>query len=149
MVNIHLQRASFTPEGAEDDGGAYVLAVQTPTLWMDNVLFAAIEDYVNSNSDIDTNRIYVGGCSNGGYMTLDLIFEHGDYFAAYYPIYDTTVDPFSTSIPSFYRLIKAVLKMFIYTLTDKVRGTDDPNATYMVITHEDGNMWSWMASQSK
>eukprot|EP00833_Pecoramyces_ruminatium_P013982 jgi/Orpsp1_1/1188014/evm.model.d7180000061822.1 len=163
----------------EKQKGAYVLALQTPTLWMDNgsgklnseiegerqksmydeVLFAAIQDYVNSNPDIDTDRIYVGGCSNGGYMTMDLIFEHGDYFAAYYPICeyymdrnisdemidqakdyniwflhsedDTTVDPFSTSIPSYYRLINAGAKNVHYTLTDKVRGTDDPNATYI------------------
>eukprot|EP00833_Pecoramyces_ruminatium_P011974 jgi/Orpsp1_1/1186006/evm.model.c7180000096421.1 len=147
-----LQRASFTPEGAETDGvknpliiwlhgageggrdvdiallgnevialakpeiqkyfttdvqkGAYVLAVQTPTMWMDkgdgtynadadgvkqrscydSVLFAAIQDYVRSNPDIDTNRIYLGGCSNGGYMTMNLMFEHGDFFTAFYPI---------------------------------------------------------------
>eukprot|EP00833_Pecoramyces_ruminatium_P017689 jgi/Orpsp1_1/1191721/evm.model.d7180000088059.1 len=77
--------------------GAYVLAVQTPTMWMDGgdgtyndktpagekqrsrydaVLFAAIKDYVKSNKDIDTKRIYLGGCSNGGYMTMNLMFEH-------------------------------------------------------------------------
>eukprot|EP00833_Pecoramyces_ruminatium_P002870 jgi/Orpsp1_1/1176902/evm.model.c7180000059442.1 len=217
-----LQRASFTPEGAETDGvknplviwlhgageggvdididllgnevtalakeeiqkyfttekqkGAYVLAVQTPTMWMDKgdgtynndangtrqkscydeVLFAAIQDYVKNNSDIDTNRIYLGGCSNGGYMTMNLMFEHGDFFTAFYPICeaymnrnisdemieqvkdyniwflhsedDTTVAPLSTSIPSYYRLLKAGAKNVHYTLTDKVRGTDDPNA---------------------
>jgi len=159
--------------------GAYVLAVQTPTMWMDNgkgeyndktpagqkqiskydaVLFAAIKDYVKHNKDIDTKRIYLGGCSNGGYMTMNLMFEHGDFFTAFYPICeaymnknisdemieqvkdynvwlvasedDTTVDPLISSIPTFYRFIKAGAKNIHYTLYDQVRGTDDPNAIY-------------------
>jgi predicted peptidase len=221
-----LQRASFTPKGAEADGvknpliiwlhgageggvdpdivllgnevvalardeiqkyftsddvkGAYVLIVQTPTMWMDrgdgqyndktpagqkqescydDVLFSAIKDYVKGNPDIDTNRIYVGGCSNGGYMTMNLIFEHGDFFTAFYPICeaymnknindemieqakdyniwfiasedDTTVDPLITSIPTFYRFLKAGSKNVHYTLYDHVRGTDDPKTIYL------------------
>lgn len=87
--------------------GAYVLAMQTPTMWMDTdgtgtsindgaggtqtsyyteALYAAITDYVTKTPDIDTNRIYLGGCSNGGYMTMNMMFEHGDYFTAFYPI---------------------------------------------------------------
>ena len=160
--------------------GAYVLVLQTPTMWMDRgdgqynnnspagqkqescydaVLFAAIQDYVKSNPDIDTNRIYIGGCSNGGYMTMNLIFEHGDFFTAFYPICeaymnnhisdemieqvkdyniwfiasedDTTVDPLFTSVPTFYRFLKAGSKNVHYTLYDHVRGTDDPKATYI------------------
>ncbi|KAG4104301.1 hypothetical protein H8356DRAFT_1303995 [Neocallimastix lanati (nom. inval.)] len=160
--------------------GAYVLAVQTPTMWMDkgdgtyndsieagqkqtsyydSVLIAAIQDYVRSNSDIDTNRIYLGGCSNGGYMTMNLMFEHGEYFSAYYPICeaymsknisdemieqaknnniwflqsedDTTVNPLASTIPTFYRLLNAGAQNVHFTLTDKVRGEDDPEAHYM------------------
>ena len=160
--------------------GAYVLVLQTPTMWMDRgdgqynhnspagqkqescydaVLFAAIQDYVKSNPDIDTNRIYIGGCSNGGYMTMNLIFEHGDFFTAFYPICeayinnhisdemieqvkdyniwfiasedDTTVNPLTTSVPTFYRFLKAGSKNVHFTLFDHVRGTDDPNATYI------------------
>lgn len=160
--------------------GAYVLVLQTPTMWMDRgdgqynnnapagqkqescydaVLFAAIEDYVKSNPDIDNNRIYIGGCSNGGYMTMNLIFEHGDFFTAFYPICeaymnnhisdemieqvkdyniwliasedDTTVDPLISSVPTFYRFLKAGSKNVHFTLYDHVRGTDDPSATYI------------------
>jgi len=39
---------------------------------------------VADHPDIDSDRIYVGGCSNGGYMSLKLILEHPDYFAASY-----------------------------------------------------------------
>ncbi|OUM60515.1 hypothetical protein PIROE2DRAFT_13711, partial [Piromyces sp. E2] len=226
FAGITLQRAAFTPEGAETDGvknpliiwlhgageggvdvditllgnevialakegiqkyfsngtqkGAYVLAVQNPTMWMDKgdgtynddieagkrqtsmydaALFAAIHDYVVNNPDIDTSRIYLGGCSNGGYMTMNLMFEHGDYFSAFYPICeaymnknisdemidqvkdyniwflqsedDTTVNPLATTIPAFYRLLGAGAQNVHFTLTDKVRGEDDPEAKYM------------------
>jgi len=222
--------------------GAYVLAVQTPTMWMDkgngqynddldgerqysiyeDALFAAIKDYVENNDDIDTDRIYLGGCSNGGYMTMNMMFEHGDFFTAFYPICeayrdrniseemitrvkdyniwfvqsedDTTVDPLSFTIPSFYRLIKAGAKNVHFTLKDHVRGHDDPSALYfghyawtyafnddvktefdnakvlddfsnVVINggnvtstdnyvtakncNKEGNMWTWLAEQTK
>ena len=82
-------------------GGAYVLAPQSPTFWMDkgdgtytrgevndkyNIsLMALIEDFVNNHPKIDKDRIYVGGCSNGGYMSLKLLLLRPDYFAAGFP----------------------------------------------------------------
>jgi predicted esterase len=78
--------------------GAWVLAPQCPGAWMDNrqgvmthgqeddvyheALMALIRDFVSSHPDIDPNRVYVGGCSNGGYMSLKLMLMHPDYFAA-------------------------------------------------------------------
>jgi predicted esterase len=78
--------------------GAYVLVPQTPSAWMHNAagvmtsgkeddvynapLMALIRDYVSAHPGIDTSRIYVGGCSNGGYMSLKLMLLHPDYFAA-------------------------------------------------------------------
>ena len=80
--------------------GAFVLVPQTPTFWMQNesgtytrgdkediyhtALFDLIKSFVAAHPNIDTNRIYVGGCSNGGYMSLKLILEHPSYFAAGY-----------------------------------------------------------------
>jgi predicted esterase len=79
-------------------GGAYVLVPQCPGAWMDNregvmthgreddvynvPLMALIRSFVSSHPGIDTDRIYVGGCSNGGYMALKLLLLHPDYFAA-------------------------------------------------------------------
>lgn len=75
--------------------GAYVLTPQSPTFWLDqgdgnmtidgtlmysNALFALIDQYVKANEDIDTNRIYIGGCSNGGYMTMRMVIDHPTYF---------------------------------------------------------------------
>lgn len=81
--------------------GAYVLAVQTPTYWMDEgdgkngsgagvsryteILMDTIKEYVASNPDVDTDRIYLSGCSNGGYMTLNMAIQYPDYFAALVP----------------------------------------------------------------
>ena len=85
-------------------GGAYILTPQTPDFWLtyndagdwqDNpgvssvynaTLMALIQSYVSNTPQIDQDRIYIGGCSNGGYMTMDMILTHPNYFAAAYPI---------------------------------------------------------------
>lgn len=86
--------------------GAEILAPQTATMWMDNgegkymdvtdadagtsyyteALMDLIEEYVSGHNEIDTARIYIGGCSNGGYMTLNMLIEYPEYFAAGYPV---------------------------------------------------------------
>lgn len=152
--------------------GAYVLAVQTPTRWMDDgngnmnntegdgkqsslyteALFNAIKHVVESNEDIDASRIYLGGCSNGGYMTMDLMFEHGDYFAAYYPLCegylnsrisdemieatknynvwfvcaenDTTLPVANYTVPTYYRYLQAGANNMHLTLKSGVAGAD-------------------------
>lgn len=88
-------------------GGAYVLAPQAPTMWMDNgsgdytdtgdsmYVEAAqrlIEEFVAKMPDVDTNRIYVGGCSNGGFMTMKMLQSYPEYYAAAYPICEALLD---------------------------------------------------------
>lgn len=154
----------------DKSAGAYVLAVQTPTLWMDDgngnmnniegegkqsslyteALFNTIKHVVENNADIDLSRIYVGGCSNGGYMTMDLMFEHGDYFAAYYPLCegyldsrisdemieatknynvwftcaenDTTLPVANYTVPTYYRYLQAGANNMHLTLKSGVTG---------------------------
>lgn len=81
-------------------GGAHVLVPQCQGAWMHNEqgvstwgeendiynesLMALIKDFVNKNPKIDPDRIYVGGCSNGGYMSIKLMLNEPDYFAAAY-----------------------------------------------------------------
>jgi len=87
------------PEIQDYFGGAYVLVPQTPTRWMDSgdgstsgqvddIYFEALkglfDDFVAKHPNVDTDRIYVGGCSNGGYMGLKLILEYPEYFAGGY-----------------------------------------------------------------
>lgn len=180
---------------ADGLAGAYVLAVQTPTAWMDvdgtntynhtdaetteqqkswytEALWKAITTYVEGNPDVDTSRIYLGGCSNGGYMTVNLMFEHGNYFAAYYPICeayrdhrisdemiasvkdyaiwfvlsadDGTVTPPDYALPTYVRLLEAGAENVWLTLTDQVRGTDDPEPWSWTGTGTYDGHWSWI-----
>lgn len=92
--------------------GAYVLTPQAPTMWMDDgtgtnnggearsiyteALKGLIDKYIADNNDIDTNRIYIGGCSNGGYMTMNMVTEYPSFFAAAYPICEAYKDSFLT-----------------------------------------------------
>ena len=89
-----------SPEIQKYFEGAAVLVPQTPTRWMHGVssnytrgqeddiyhkaLMGLIQNFVKNNPSIDHDRIYLGGCSNGGYMTLKLLIENPDYFAAGY-----------------------------------------------------------------
>ena len=124
-----------------------VLTPQAPTMWMDNGngyttdgssiytenLMSLIDQFVKEHQEIDPNRIYIGGCSNGGFMTMNMIINYPDYFAAAYPICeayddswisdeqiqaikdipiwfthalnDTTVDPQKTTLPTYERLL--------------------------------------------
>ena len=94
---------------ADGTSGTYVLLPQCDTLWMDEgdgqnsqgtgvsrytkTLMDAIGHYLDLNPDVNRNRIYLGGCSNGGYMTLNLLAEYPGVFAAAFPVceaYDTS-----------------------------------------------------------
>lgn len=85
--------------------GAQVLVPQTPTIWLDkdgtntymgpedtgrsyytDALMGLIETYVAAHPEVDADRIYIGGCSNGGYMTVNMLMEFPGYFAAAYPV---------------------------------------------------------------
>ncbi len=145
-------------------GGAYVLAPQAPTFWMNDgsgqygrtgkskygkALKAVIDEFVaNNDAAIDTSRIYIGGCSNGGFMTMRMVLDYPDFFAAAYPICealydevigdadieaikhvpiwfvharnDSVVKPEETAEPTFKRLIRAGARNVHFSLFDKV-----------------------------
>ena len=82
-------------------GAAYVLAPTSPTYWMDdgeeqlgesnrsiweNAVMEMIRAFVVARPRIDADRIYVGGLSNGGFMTCRLLIDNPDYFAAALPV---------------------------------------------------------------
>ncbi len=160
-------QSHFTTDGGAC--GAYVLSVQCPTMWMGtskgfghgeypslyaDVLKSCIDNYVDQHPDVDPNRIYLGGCSNGGFMTMHMLIRHPRYFAAAYPTCeayldqnisdneikalaeeniwivqsydDTTVDPKTHCIPTFQRLIKAGAKNVWMSMFEDVQGIDNP-----------------------
>ena len=91
-------------------GAAYVLLPQTPTFWLQyneagdwgnnpgvpsvytQTLKELIDAFVAEHPQIDTNRILIGGCSNGGYMTVNMAIQYPGYFAAAYPICEAYKD---------------------------------------------------------
>lgn len=169
-------------------GGAYVLMPQTPTFWMNAgegmtrgqtndiynaAVFALIQDYVAKNPKIDPTRIYVGGCSNGGYMSLKLILEHPDYFAAGYisalaynnefisdaqvqkiknvPMWfvhakdDMTTKPDETIVPLYKRLKEAGSKNVFFTYYENVY---DITGFYGGDDYRYNGHWSWIYSHA-
>lgn len=90
-----------TEEVQELFGGAYIYAPQCKTFWMDDgcgkittsgnsryveALKAAIDEFVGQHDGIDRDRIYIGGDSNGGFMTMRMLIDYPDYFAAAFPV---------------------------------------------------------------
>ena len=80
-----------TPEAQRIFGGAYVVAPQSTSYWLeDGDRFAPqIREIVGDLArryPIDRERIYVAGASNGGYMTLKMTTVYPDLFAASVPI---------------------------------------------------------------
>ena len=160
-------QSHFTTEGGAN--GAYVLSIQCPTMWMNtskgfghgdypslyaDVLKSCIDDYLDRHPDVDRNRVYLGGCSNGGYMTMHMLIRHPRFFAAAYPTCeaymdqyisdveiqtlaeeniwivqsydDTTVDPKVHCIPTFRRIVKAGGENIWMSMFESVVGMDNP-----------------------
>jgi len=79
--------------------GAYVVAPQCPTYWIPEAQKTGkdVVDYTQKildlileltvhHLDIDENRIYIGGCSMGGYQTWKTIIAKPKLFAGAFPI---------------------------------------------------------------
>ncbi len=88
-------------------GGAFVLIPQCPTMWMDDGkgrysedgsakysrgLMALINRFVQANPRIDPERIYLGGCSNGGFMAFRLLLDNPGFFAAAFTACEAFLD---------------------------------------------------------
>lgn len=178
--------ANFASEDIQSYfGGAYVLAPQTPTFWMDgfkgfgdgtskyeNALLNLIKDYVDHNKDIDPSRIYIGGDSNGGYMTMLMIRDYPEYFAAAFPTCealkdtlisdadiqrmknlpiwfvaaktDTTVPPSQYVVPTYNRLVQAGAKDVHLSLFDNVVDTSGLYKKVDGTPYEYDGHWSWI-----
>lgn len=170
-------------------GAAHVLVPQCPGAWMQdkdgkmqsgngedayNVgLMAFIKDFVTTHPNIDKKRIYIGGCSNGGYMSLKLILKEPNYFAAGYisalayqsqyisdaqinsiknvPIWfiqskdDKTTDPITTVIPVYERLKKAGAKNVHFSFYDHVI---DLSGLFGGENYYFNGHWSWIYSHA-
>lgn len=88
-------------------GKAAFLAPQCPTMWMNDgtgayttsgysmyteVLERLIGHFISTHPCIDRTRVYIGGCSNGGYMTMKMLLCNPDRYAAAFPICEALAD---------------------------------------------------------
>ncbi len=153
-----------SPEVQKLFGGAYILAPQTKTFWLNDgsgeygrtgksmyveALKATIDEFVEKNENIDRDRIFIGGDSNGGFMTMRMIVDYPEFFAAAFPICealydelisdqdienirhlpiwfthaknDPVVDPNETVVPTYKRLIAAGAPDVHFTFWDNVK----------------------------
>ncbi|SCF39810.1 Predicted peptidase [Micromonospora matsumotoense] len=80
-----------TPQAQRIFSDAYVVAPQSTSYWMEDgprfapLIREIIEDLVRRKR-VDPDRIYVAGCSNGGYMSLKMTVAYPDLFAASVPV---------------------------------------------------------------
>jgi predicted peptidase len=162
----------FKKDGLE---GAYVLYPQAPTWWMDNgrgemtaqgpdsaftgALKSLIDAYLADRPDIDAGRLYLGGCSNGGYMTVNMLVHYPGFFAAAFPICeafldqeltaaaaaslaneaiwfthsanDPVVPPDTSVLGTYARLVKAGAANVHFSYFEKVLGRDAPGIEYL------------------
>ena len=131
-------------------GAAYVLLPQTPTFWLQyneagdwgnnpgvpsvytQTLKELIDNFVAEHPAIDRDRILIGGCSNGGYMTVNMAIQYPGYFAAAYPICEAYKD--SGITPEQLDTLKDLPMWFVYAENDT---TVDP-ARIAAIFREEG-----------
>ena len=89
-------------------GKLALLCPQCPTMWMDDgsgeytkdgstcylhAVDTLIGEFIKENEDkIDQSRIYIGGDSNGGFMTMKQIILNTDRYAAAFPVCEALID---------------------------------------------------------
>lgn len=167
--------------------GFYVLVPQAKTMWMDDgsgmytktgtsmylkALRSLIEKIIDDHPGIDRYRVYLGGCSNGGFMTIKLLAQDPRLIAAAFPASeacldewlsdqdianlkqvplwffacrnDTVISPELCSLKTYQRLLAAESKTCLLTLTEEIR---DASGLYQ---NHDGSPylydahWSWL-----
>ena len=158
---------------SEDDfqqtvGGAHVVAPQSPTMWMDqdgnqtyisedatevtSIYTESLEEFIDAYAEkVGADKIFLCGCSNGGFMTLWMGLDRPDKYVGIAPICeaipdgaisdeqiegikdlpmyfvwsddDTTVDPTTHEIPTTERLKEAGAATLHISTTEHVVDT--------------------------
>lgn len=171
--------------------GAYVLMPQAPTAWMhgpaglqaisekkDAVSIYTratqdlVENFVAGQPDIDRDRIYLAGASNGGWMAVRLILDYPDYYAAAVPVAqiinlndvsedelerivdvpiwlvtaatDTTVEPEQFSVPLYNKLRLLGAKNLHMSYLERVIDRSGDYVSDDGSPYEYSGHWSWI-----
>lgn len=170
-----------TREAQKIFGGAYVVAPQSFSAWMqDGPRFAPlIQEIVTGvarRHRVDRDRIYVAGCSNGGYMTMKMTTVYPGTYAASVPICgvvagnpplipdpelaairtptwlvtardDTTVDPVANTVHAHELIPRSRM-----TLYDNViwNGHRFPGHwSWIYVARNEAGYWQWMSRQRR
>ena len=87
QISANLVTNWATPEAQARFGGAcYIMAPQAVGPHNVQAEMEAILQVIEAHPNIDTDRIYVGGCSMGGGGTMNMINTYPEFFAAAFPI---------------------------------------------------------------
>ena len=120
-----------------------ILVVQTPTFWLDldkkgkeiyspeiyTETFKSLVDKYVSENNIAEDRIYIGGCSMGGFMTMNMLLNYPYYFAAAYFAAEAYTDEYISDEQI--QSIKNIPMWFIHSENDEtVNISLHTNATY-------------------
>ena len=120
-----------------------ILVVQTPTFWLDldkkgkeiyspeiyTETFKSLVDKYVSENNIAKDRIYIGGCSMGGFMTMNMLLNYPTYFAAAYFAAEAYTDEYISDEQI--QSIKNIPMWFIHSENDEtVNISLHTNATY-------------------
>ncbi|MCF0246125.1 MAG: hypothetical protein HUJ55_04805 [Ileibacterium sp.] len=133
IVTLANKVTAYTSEAFQKElGNAWVLAPQCPTLWMDNGKLGdnwmenltADSLYTQSLTELidsfakehDLDKIVIAGCSNGGFMTVNMAVANGDKYDAYVPIAEGFIDTAITD--DVVNKLKDLPMYFIYAEND-------------------------------
>ena len=122
-----------------NETGAYVLVPQNPTYWRDagdgvehvgdmpsryqEILKDLIDKYIADHPDIDPDRVYIIGASNGGFMALEMIEHYPGFFAAAVPVSPgTSYNVYARDFDGSYRTVfgEEVATGDVYVTEDKI-----------------------------
>ena len=170
-------------------GGAHVVAPQSPTMWMDQdgkktyiaedakevttIYTESLEEFIDSYAEkVGAEKIFVCGCSNGGFMTLWMGLHRPDKYVGIAPICeaipdgaisdeqiegikdlpmyfvwsddDTTVVPETHEIPTVERLKKAGAANLHVSTTEHVVDTTGMYKDEEGNPYQYNGHWSWI-----
>lgn len=126
-----------TREAQRVFSGAYVVAPQSTSFWLEDgprfapLIREIIRDLVRRHP-IDPGRVYVAGCSNGGYMSLKMTTVYPDLFAASVPICGvvTSLQPGGPTMITDAELRRISTPTWLVTSRDDTTVAPEPNTVH-------------------
>lgn len=155
--------------GKKDTTSADALAQHSK---YEDALDSLIQSYLTSHPNVDRDRIYIGGCSNGGYLALRMLVKDPSKYSAVFPICeaylnknisdqdiqnikdtpiwftqsagDQVIDPEQNAIPTYQRLMAAGAKNVHFTLLNGVYDQTGKFNDENGLPHKYNDHFSWL-----